>query len=223
MGRHDWYRRTTWSADHRSDFFARLKRCRPSDSAAQYLRIQASHLADAGYHPDALQLLDQLIREHAVEPELAQAHLQRAQSLVALGRDDDAVEAFRASLNMERRLRNFGTVGWLEFAWFIACREKRQLFDEALAVLDEFEATSNAVGLMFPGGRFKYAGALALMAAACGDAERAHEFARDALENAAATDSGLRHHSNFGVVGAVEPAVRARLEAIAGGFGELSG
>ena len=191
-------------------------RCRSIDSKAQYLRIQASYLADAGYHAEALELLDQLLSEHPVASELAQAHLQKALSLDVMGRDDEAVEAYRASLLAERQRPTFRTAGWVEFAWFVAWKEKRELFDEALAVLAEFKSTGSAIGLMFPAGRFKYEGALALMAATCGDSERARGFAQRALESAAATDSGLRYHPEFGLIGTLDAAVRARLEAIAG-------
>ena len=43
MNNHMWYRKTTWTANDREDFFARLKRSRKT-SRGQYLKIQAYHL-----------------------------------------------------------------------------------------------------------------------------------------------------------------------------------
>lgn len=55
MGRHDWYRNTTWDSQVETAFAERLRRARDK---GQYLRIQACVLAKS--HPDvALRLLDQ--------------------------------------------------------------------------------------------------------------------------------------------------------------------
>ena len=67
MGRHDWYRRTTWSQTDREAFHARLKRSRSEEGKAQYLRIQALHLQETG-DPEriaaAVELLDELLAKY---------------------------------------------------------------------------------------------------------------------------------------------------------------
>ncbi len=85
MSKPEWFRRSTWTDHDRDEFNARLKRCRGAGSKAQYLRIQACHLAEAGLHANAIELLDCLIMELPERMELANAHLQKAKSLVVLG------------------------------------------------------------------------------------------------------------------------------------------
>src|SRR5690349_9374034 len=85
MSNNEWFRRTTWSDADRVDFSARLKRSRGAGNKAQYLRIQAGHLADVGHHAAAIELLDQLLAEFPERVELAQAHAQKAKSLADLG------------------------------------------------------------------------------------------------------------------------------------------
>jgi hypothetical protein len=40
----DWYRRKTWTAEDREEFFTRLRRSRGAFHKAQYARIQAFEL-----------------------------------------------------------------------------------------------------------------------------------------------------------------------------------
>jgi predicted Zn-dependent protease len=59
----DWFRSGVWTDTDRADFEARLARARPSNRA-QYLRIKALALIDAGNDPDAESLLERVVREH---------------------------------------------------------------------------------------------------------------------------------------------------------------
>ena len=83
----DWFRRTTWSPDDEREFFARLGRSRGPERKAQYLRIQASHLATAAppLHGPALALLDRLLAEYPGDLMLAQVHAQPGASHAAFG------------------------------------------------------------------------------------------------------------------------------------------
>lgn len=208
----DWFRRTTWTPADVSDFQARLKRARGDAGKAQYLRIQALHLAGAGEHPAALGLLDQLIRDHPVSIQLAQAHLQRAESLIALGRDNEAVASFRACLAAEQAQPNVGTQGALEFVWFIATRRMNDLYDEAVALV---EGHASRKGLTWPIDRYRAAAVRALIAAERGIADAARTFALAALVAAGETHSGFRHHPTVGLVRGPDPGVNARLKQLA--------
>lgn len=118
MGHHDWYRRTTWSQHDREEFQARLERSQGSSSKAQYLRIQAWHLAEAGHFNFAIELLDQMLTEYADPMQLAMAHLQKADCWVKLGQDEAVVVEYCAALQSERELPNVQTFAYLDFGCF---------------------------------------------------------------------------------------------------------
>ena len=102
MSSDDWYRRTTWTDTDRAEFHARLKRSRGAFHKAQYLRIQAHHLAKANLTQGAVELLDQLIADFPDPSQLAQAHLQYAECMLASDRVDDAVVAYRRAFDAEQ-------------------------------------------------------------------------------------------------------------------------
>jgi tetratricopeptide (TPR) repeat protein len=213
MGRHDWYRNETWTPEVRAAFRQRFRRSREPLLKAQYLRIQAVYLARAGMYLPAIELLDELLAEYPVESQLASARSQRAQCLLALGRVAEVVDEYRMSLQAERDSPTFKTGAWLNFACLVAFHTMADLYDEASAVLDEFASSHS---LIFPAQRFQYAAARAFLADAKSDREAAREFARSALESAAAEHSGFRHHPRFGLVGDLDNRLEHRLAALAG-------
>jgi tetratricopeptide (TPR) repeat protein len=213
MARDDWYRHSTWSATDQEDFFVRLKRSRTAANKAQYVRIQASCLADTGDHRAAVELLDQLFRDFPERFELAQAHLQKALCLIELDETDGAISEFRASLQCQRECPNFGTTSWLQFPWFIVRQQLADLYDEALAVLAEFKTE---IRLALPVDRYRYAAVRALVAKARNDIVTARDFAEVALQCAAAEHSGFRYHPVVGLVDKLDPKVHCRLTALVG-------
>jgi hypothetical protein len=161
-----------------------------------------------------VELFDLLLREFPEQFELAMAHLQKAESLVELGEPGLAISEFRLSLECQRKYPHVGTPCWLVFPFFVARRELVDLYDEALAVLDEFKAPMR---LTFPIERYRYTAARALIAGARQDAAMAREFAKAALEAAAAEHSGFRRHPDVGLVEAPASDVQSRLNRLAGG------
>jgi hypothetical protein len=213
MARDDWFRRTTWSAADQEDFFARLKRSKTSTNKAQYLRIQAVHLAEAGLHAAALGLLDILFRDFPDRLELASAHLQKAEYLVVLGQPIAAIAEFRLSLQAEREFPNVRTSCWLQFPWFIVRQELAEHYDEAWSVLDEFQSAHRWT---VPLDRYRYAAVRALIAASRQNEAAARDFATVALQLEAASFSGFRYHPTVGLVGKVDPEIHSRLAVLAG-------
>jgi tetratricopeptide (TPR) repeat protein len=214
MGRHDWYRNETWTREVQAAFRERLDRSRGSFHKAQYLRIQAVHLAQAREHRAALELLDELLERYPDASQLASARSQRAECLLALGRVTEVADEYRSSLQAERDNPTFKTGAWLNFACLVAFHGMSNLYDEASAVLSEFSASSL---LMFPAQQFQYAAARAFLADAKGDREAAGAFAKSALEHAAAEHSGFRHHPQLGLVNDLDRSLEQRLRAMAGG------
>src|SRR5687767_401449 len=154
MSKLEWFRRTTWTDQDREDFDARLKRSRDAGNKAQYLRIQAFHLAEVGNEECSIELLDRLFVEYPVKGELAQAHNQKASSLARLGKIAAAIEEYRAALQAERDFPNVRTNAWLDFGWLVVENQLSDLYDEVLRILKEFRDES---GLKFPASEYSYA------------------------------------------------------------------
>jgi tetratricopeptide (TPR) repeat protein len=206
----EWFRKTTWSSKDQEDFERRFSRSRRT-SRAQYLRIQALHLAQSGEHAAALVLLSRMLSEYPDRVQEAAAHLQCAQSLIAIGQHADAIDAFRAALATERSLPNVRTNAWLEFAWYVADRKLAHYYREALGVLDE-RARDEA----FPVQRFRSATARTLIEFALGNLTLARESARVALAAAAERHSGMAKHPTLGLVSTLPEDLVARLRRLAG-------
>lgn len=213
MSKTEWFRRTSWSDADRDDFNARLKRSRGEGNKAQYLRIQAAHLAEAGHHADAIELLDRLIAEFPQRIELAQAHSQKAKSLANLGQIDGATHEYRAALQAERDFPNVRTNAWLDFGWLVLEKHLTDFYEEVSQVLKEFRHEG---GLTFPATEYRYAAIQSLLADARGEKVRSRDFAKQALAEAAKEHSGLRYHSTLGLVGSAHVTFENRLRILAG-------
>lgn len=213
MSETEWFRRTTWSDADRENFNARLRRSRGAANKAQYLRIQAGHLADAGHHAPAIELLDRLFAEFPQRIELARAHAQKAESLAHLRQTEAAIQEYRAALQTERDLPNVRTNAWLDFGWLVVERQLTDYYDEVSQVLREFR---DERGLKFPAIEYRYAAIQALLADYRGDKARAREFARSALAESGKDHSGLRYHPTVGLVGSERNTFQERLRTLAG-------
>jgi tetratricopeptide (TPR) repeat protein len=211
MSSDDWFRRTTWTDDDRIDFSDRLQRARKFNRP-QYLRIQASHLAGAGNHVAALELLDQFFHIDDGGIDLAQAQLQRAESLLATGSDFKAISAFRASLDAERKRPNVQTEAWLLFPWFIVETQNVELYAEAGDILSEFEKHRS---LTIPISVYRLHCVKAILLANDGDHPQARVHAEKALAASVETHSGFRYHAGLGLVRDTSSTVHERVCQIA--------
>jgi len=213
MGNEDWYRRRTWTAADQEAFRARLRRSRSDFHRAQYLRIQALSLqetGDRGLCTSAIGLLDELVSTYPDASQLAAAHLQRAQCLDLLESPDEAATAFRAALEAQRLFPNWQTTAPLDFGMFCVRRGMESLYEEGVAMLDEFAHESP-----FPAAQFQEAVVRAVVAEHQGDVRAAGRFARMALDAAARESTGLRFHKRLGLVGKVPGPLRKKLQRLA--------
>jgi tetratricopeptide (TPR) repeat protein len=211
----DWFRKTTWSEADQADFFARLKRSRGDGMKAQFLRIQAYHLEETQSLElvrVAVTLLDKMLIEfpQASPSELPSAYNQKATCLAALGKNGEAIDCYRLALDAERKTK-CRTRAWLDFGRFICERMLFELFDEAVAILDEFKLN----GLLFPIDTYEFSGIHAIIAARKRDIAKAKQFAAAALKAAAETKSGLRYHPTIGLVRDKETPFYKSVQAIA--------
>ena len=213
MSKDEWFRRTSWSASDQAEFFARLKRSRSRYNKAQYLRIQASHLAETSVESQlqaALQLLDQMIAEYPdATTQLAIAHCQRAACFADLGEYDAAIEEYRKALEVQLAHPHSLTTAHTAFAELVVTLDRRALFPEVLSALDKYDYLD-----IFPVDVFKGQAARALIAADRGDLVVAQTHAKRALEAASATESGFRYHKTLGLVGFVDPKLTDRLREL---------
>ena len=193
MKNEEWFRRTTWSPDAERDFFERLNRAR-APNKAQYLRIQALHLAEAGHAHAALNLLDRLFAEFPDLVQLAIAHSQAAQCHEHLGNTDEAIREYRLALEVQERFPNVDPGTRLEFPWFVVMKKLEPLYDEALSILE-------SAHIAFPVQVFKAAAIRAFVARERQSQAQASQFAVEALRAAGVEESEFRYHRTLGLVG----------------------
>lgn len=209
MSRHDWYRKRTWSKEDQGDFFLRLKRVR--SSKAQILFIQAGCLVEE-YPDEAIKLLNILFQDYPEPIHLGIAYLILADCYRQKGMIQEAVNAYRASLEAERKKPNIKTNAFLDFGLFVVQNELTDLYGEADQVLNEFSQDGE---LFFPFQKYMYSATKAII---CFEGElfsTAKEYAKFALLMAAQTASGLSYHSKLGLVGKQSPDLQERLNKVA--------
>jgi tetratricopeptide (TPR) repeat protein len=210
----DWFRKVSWSKSDQEDFWAHHKRAR-AHGKAQYLRIQASHLARTK-KPElegaALTLLNLLIADFPDSSELACAYWQRAQIHSAEGRKELAISDYRAAIAREREFPRAKTGAWLDFGWFAVTSRWDDVYDEVLAILAERQADA-----LFPVDYFRLNAVRSIIAAERGDPNGARQFAAEALRQAARVHSGFRYHSTLGLVGEMRGPVFDQLRTIQNG------
>jgi tetratricopeptide (TPR) repeat protein len=213
MGSPEWFRRTTWTDRDATEFEARLARSRGANRKAQYLRIQAVHLfetGDASLTRAALGLVDRLISEFPDPFQLAPALSLRAEALVDLGEPEEALETYGRALEARRAFPQVGDDGYVGFAELVLALRRRELYDAALAALDEF-----ADRVQFPIEEFRIAACRALIAAERGAPTDARRWAREALAAAAKSESPFRYHRKLGLVRGVDPVAFQRRKSLA--------
>jgi hypothetical protein len=208
MARRDWYRRSTWTATQRDEFFHRLARCR-SHNRALYLRIQAASL-QAAEPGSALDLLDYLLEHHPDPEVLAGAHLDRARCLEMLDRVLEAALSYRAAIAAEREQHGSRAASPRGFGMFCVRRRLRSLYSEAIAALDEFEISHPS---HFASDQYQVCAIRALVAQDEGQIAVARTMAAKALAAARAREPGRRQHTTAGME--PDPAIHRRLELLA--------
>lgn len=201
VGRHDWYRSTSWNSEIEETFFKKLGRARDK---SQYLRIQASILAP--HHPEiALRLLEQYFAL-GDDFDIAQAHVDRATAFLHLNQLNSAILAYEAALTREANYPKLQTRAYIELPFLIATERLSQFYSRALSLLDTHKHR-----LMFPRDHFQWNCAIALIRSEQGDLLAAHDAAQRALEAALQVHSGFRYHPEVGLVGEMDASLRQRL------------
>jgi tetratricopeptide (TPR) repeat protein len=192
-------------------FDKKLLRSHPA-KRAQYMRIQASHLAESSLYVPALQLLERCLSDFPEDYFIAQVHYQRGDLLVRLGKIEEAINAYRHAMDAQREKPGCHTNAYLDFAWLVATMSQKLLFHEAIENLEEFGDAES-----FPIQKFKHFGSMAIIHAIWGNTSIAADFARKALGAMNAQESGFRYHKHIGLVRDIEPDIVKRLKDIVNG------
>jgi tetratricopeptide (TPR) repeat protein len=208
MSRDDWYRNKTWDASIESVFRARLARSR--SSRPQYLRIQASYLT-AEYPASALALIDEYF-ETGDEFDVPNAFCARAEAYRALGRENDAVSAYKQALEWEVSHPQHISTARIDLPKVVVDNRLANEYDYALDILTSRFTESDH---QFPGTRYLWNGCCALITYDLGQTDEAREFAERALRAAGETESPFRYHRSVGVVRDTSDEFGRRLERIA--------
>ena len=205
MARDDWYRNTAWNEAIETDYQSRLRRARDK---SQYLRIQASYLAES-YPKVALRLLDQYfaLGEHF---DIAQAYVDKARALKAEDDLEGALQSYEAALDREKSHPNLRTQAYLDFACLIADTNFDRLYPRALEVLDAHQTRP-----LFPVDRYRASGARALLLYSLGLEEEARSEATLAMAAANEIESGFRYHQQLGLVKDVDDDFGRRVAILA--------
>lgn len=205
MSKGDWFRSRTWNDEIASTFHQRLRRARDK---AQYLRIQASYLTDN--HPQAaLSLLEQYFALGA-HFDLAQAQVQKAQALRALGDVPGALSAYEAAIEAERLQPSVRTTAYLDFVALVVDAQIFRLYAPALALLD-----SRADWPSFPIEEYQASGMRAALLEHSGRLSEARQAAKAAMAAASKTQSGLKYHQKLGLVEGTNDALGQQVAALA--------
>jgi tetratricopeptide (TPR) repeat protein len=208
MGRDDWYRNTEWSAETESAFRTKLSRSR--SGRPQYLRIQASYLADR-FPLAALKLIDEYF-ETGDEFDVPTAWCARAEAYLALGEIDEAVAAYKAALGWEEGHPHHISTAKYDLPTLVAQRGLSSEYDYALSIL---ATRFSPMDHQFPSTRFLWNGSSALILSELGRLAEAREFAERALSAAAQTESPFRYHRTVGLVRDTSDEFGQRLKRIA--------
>lgn len=191
MSTDDWFRNTFWNSSIEEAFFKKLRRARRKE---QYLRIQASYLAQVA--PEvALRLLEEYFKLKD-DFDHAQAQVDRAHAYIKLNQLEKAIESYEAALEREKEFPNLQTQAYLDLPLLIMTSRIERLYDRCLELLSESRDR-----LIFPVDHFKWHAANALLFSARSRITEAREHAARALAAASKDDSGLRYHRTVGLVG----------------------
>lgn len=211
MGNPDWFRKTTWTAQDRDDFFAHLQRSH-KQNRVQYLKIQAYHLYETATLEAieaALELTNLALTEYPQKTFLAELYEQKAVCLNILGNLQEAENAFRLAFDSMRAVPNVKPNTQFSFGLFVIEHKINRLYKEAIMVLDEFTDR-----LEFPFIEYYYYGIHAVILNREGSSVEAKILAIKALQAFEKEHSGFSRHPKVGLVNRPSRIIHSELQRL---------
>ena len=188
MSKHDWYRKTNWTNEDKSDFFKRLNKSKGIFYKAQYLRIQAYYLTENNPN-EALELIGILINEYPEESQLSEAYSIQARCYKILKDKENVVKAYNKSFETRRAFPNFKTNNYLEFGVWVVTEKIYKYYDDALKLIDEFDEPHQ----IFPQPLYYKHGIISLINYYKGNFDISKTEAEKALHYASQSNSGIKN------------------------------
>jgi tetratricopeptide (TPR) repeat protein len=185
-----WFRNVDWSPAIAERFEAALRQTR---DPSQFLRIQATSVAPR--HPEvALQLLE---RYFALPVRLFDAWARELHGRLLVDRGDGAaaLQSYLAALEAERLKPHVVSRAHLRLAELVLRRDDDARYLEALAALQAREGHTETVP-----DEYARAAASAQLCERLGDALRARDYARAALDAASRPESGIGFAGGRGLI-----------------------
>jgi hypothetical protein len=213
MPNDDWFRSPSWDEAAQGLFWQKLARARGAHSKGQYARIKALSLQETKEPAKisaAIGLLDYFLAEWPDHFDTSSVLYQLAQCAYLEGRVDDALHYYTEVFDSQRKRPNMKTQAHLEFGWLVICRPVPSLYEQAMAILDEFHGISP-----FPVDVFRASTIRAVILSRLRrEPQIASELAATALAAARMTQAPLRYHPNLGLLKHVDDDIRRELEAL---------
>lgn len=186
----DWFRNSHWTPEIEAAFEQKLGRSR--SQKAQYLRIQGSMLKDT--HPEvAIRLLERCA-EAGDETQIAAALLDSAHAHYRLGDVTGALTRLEAAMEQEAVQPMFRTSAPFDYAMLVVLHDRKERFDNALAVLDDSGAA------LMPVMEFQRSAARAIILSAKGRNAEARAAAESALTAESVEAGWIPGYPDVGVV-----------------------
>jgi tetratricopeptide (TPR) repeat protein len=157
----------------------------------------------------SLGLLDQVLREYPESSELATVYFQQGDCLTMLGRDGEAIESLRRSIEMQRRRPSVRNSAHLAFGELVVRLRLRELYAEVLRDLDDLGDLDD-----LPIEQYRQQVIRASILDESGRLDEARQAAAQALKASEQTQSPYRNHPKIGLVGSPDRRVQEWLAAI---------
>ena len=199
----EWFRNKHWNDEIEKSFFSHLSRARTQRD--QYIVIQALTLAKQ-YPNVSLMLIDLYFQSKKSSFEDVRALSAKSDAYISLGDIEQAIEAMKAVLAIEREKPSHKTTKYVDFPFLVATLKISREYNSALETLAE-----RAKDLMFPLDIFKYHASNSLIHRELQDFDLSKKHAAIALEAAKIRKSGFRFHQDLGLVGKEYKTVVAEL------------